>query len=208
MYVKYYGHACFSVWDNAKKIVIDPFGDIGYKQEQVQADFCLCTHFHYDHHSTQAVNAKIVVDDNNMISENWLSAIDSYHDEVDGQKRGKNTIYKILCDGMTVCHMGDIGMPISQDLVSKIGAVDILMIPIGGNYTIDAEQAKEYVLAIKPKIVIPMHYKTKRSDIDIDEKGQFLSYFSNVQKCPREFEISKKDLSNSMLVLDLDDSSF
>jgi len=207
MLIKYLGHACFLIGDKTKKIVIDPFGDIGYKQECVTADYCFCSHSHYDHHSTDCVTVREIFDENCKTSFDWVKTINSFHDEVCGQKRGKNNIYVFNFDKVTVCHMGDLGVPFSKELVEQIGKIDVLLIPIGGNYTIDSLNAKKYVEAIAPAIVIPMHYKTKRSDIDIDGKELFIKHFNCIAK-QRQFEIKKSDLTDAVVVYDIDDSDF
>ena len=208
MVIKYYCHACFTLADEKIKIVIDPFGDIGYKQDFIKADLCLCSHLHHDHYAIDSVEVKEIITENTQKYSDFITAIATFHDEVGGAKRGKNSIFKIVLDGKTVCHFGDLGMPFSKKLVNEIGRVDILLIPVGGNYTIDATEAEKYVRAINPKVVIPMHYKTNRSDIDIAEKQDFLKLFSSSIKMPREFEISNQLLENGINVLDIDDSDF
>lgn len=208
MIVKYYGHSCFLLKSSTTSVAIDPFGDIGYRQEQIQADVCLCTHMHYDHCTLDYVKANKIINENSSDVCDFVTSISTFHDRFSGAKRGKNTIYKFTLDGVTFCHMGDVGVEPSSDLVDSIGKIDVLMIPVGGNYTIDCLQAEKYVRMLKPSIVIPMHYKTNKSNIDIDEKGSFLKLFDCVEQKPREFEINLKSLSEKTTVFDIDDKDF
>lgn len=208
MELKYNGHACFTLKGDDKSIVIDPFGFIGYMQECESVDYCLCTHGHYDHHTLDAVEFKEVVDFDNYEKFDFVKGIKCFHDNDGGVKRGCNLIFVFDCDGITFCHMGDIGEPLNKDLVNQIGKVDVLMIPVGGNYTIDAFAARDYVNALKPKLVIPMHYKTKRSNIDVDGKQAFVSLFPDVEKCGRRLRLDRKTLPERITVLDIDDGEF
>jgi L-ascorbate metabolism protein UlaG (beta-lactamase superfamily) len=108
-----------------------------------------------------------------------ISAFGTYHDEEEGKKRGDNLIFKFRIDGVDVCHMGDIGQECTPDLAEAIGPVNVLLIPVGGTYTIDCEQAKEYVDRLMPDIVIPMHYKTRGHEFDIDKVDGFLRQFED-----------------------------
>ena len=101
----------------------------------------------------------------------------SYHDDAKGTKRGENLIFKYRLDGVDICHMGDIGEECNPMLVEKLMPIDVLMIPVGGTYTIDAEQAKEYIDKLMPDIVLQMHYKTKDCEFDIDRLDNFLDLF-------------------------------
>ena len=103
----------------------------------------------------------------------------AYHDDKKGAARGEVLIFKYRMDGVDVCHMGDIGEECSGMMVESLMPVNILMIPVGGNFTIDAEQAKEYVDHIMPDIVIPMHYKTKDCEFDIAKVNEFLNLFDD-----------------------------
>ncbi len=190
MKIRYLGHSSFLISGDNKKIVTDPFDKIGYTVERVTADYCTVSHEHFDHNFTCGVNAKHVIRE----SANGFLAIDSYHDEDFGAKRGKNRIFKWTIEGITVCHMGDIGEKPNKDLVGKIGEVDVLLIPVGGNYTIDAETAKRYIELIEPRIAVPMHYKDDKSDLDIDGAEKFISLFGKVEYKGKETEISKGSL--------------
>lgn len=205
MRVNYLGHACFLLADNKFSVIIDPFKEIGYELNFPRADFCICSHLHFDHCATENVIVKQIITKDNLSLFPQIRFIDSFHDEAFGSKRGLNYISIIDIGGFKVCHMGDLGEPFNEELVEKIGKIDLLLIPIGGNYTIDAKEAFKYVKAIGVKSVIPMHYKTSRSKIDIAEKKEFLQYFDNVSKVKSEFDFL---LPNELTVYDVDDCNF
>lgn len=209
MIIKYFGHSCFKITDGDRTIVFDPFGNIGYKQEDVAADYCVCSHSHYDHNALDFVKAKNFVENDNLPS--FLKAVRTFHDECGGVKRGVNDVLIYGGkDGTVFCHMGDVGERCSDEIVAKIGKIDLLAIPVGGNYTIDAERAAEYVKRLSPSVVIPMHYKTRHSNIDISEKGEFLGLFESekIVKAQREFTVLKETLSGGLTIVDFFDGDF
>ena len=103
----------------------------------------------------------------------------TFHDSKNGAARGENLVFKFRMDGVDICHMGDIGEECNAMLVDSIAPVNVLMIPVGGTYTIDAEQAKEFVDRIMPDVVIPMHYKTRDCSMDISRLNEFLDLFED-----------------------------
>ena len=138
------------------------------------------SHDHYDHNNVKAVKGNPVVIDkegNYEIGGVGITAIRSWHDNESGDKRGENLIFKFRMDGLEICHLGDLGEECSSSLLELLLPVHVLIIPVGGTYTLDAEQAKEYVDRIMPSIVIPMHYKTKGLDMDIDKVSEFTDLF-------------------------------
>ena len=126
-----------------------------------------------------------------------INSIKSFHDNEGGRLRGENIIFKFSMDGIEVCHLGDIGEDCSTELIEALLPVDVLLIPVGGEYTIDAEQAKEFVDRIMPDIVIPMHYREKGKKLDIDKVDEFTDLFDEEQVDPEggsEIDISREDL--------------
>jgi L-ascorbate metabolism protein UlaG (beta-lactamase superfamily) len=121
--------------------------------------------------------------------------ISSYHDSVYGGQRGLNTIFVIKADGLNLCHLGDLGHILNSDKLNEIGKVDILFIPVGGFYTINNNQATQIIKDIKPKIAIPMHYRTEAIKFSIDPVEVFLSNKDNVQRLESsDFEITEDTL--------------
>ena len=201
MKIKYLGHSSFYLVGNDKSVVTDPFTDIGYDVERVEADYCTVSHEHFDHNYVEGVNAGKII----RTAGDGFLAIDSYHDSSLGRLRGKNTIFKFEVDGVTFCHLGDLGEYYSDSLVEEIGAVDVLFIPVGGTYTIDGREAAKFAQAIHAKITIPMHYKTQRSTLDISDATLFLRLVAGVEKVGNEIEITKNTLPQDPVVLMMSD---
>lgn len=202
MKIKYLGHSCFIIeTSDGLRILTDPYKGVGYElPENLQADITLISHAHFDHNNIDAVTSKFVLQTAGEYEflDLKIKGIESNHDDKGGTLRGKNIIFTIQVDGYTLCHFGDLGEPCSQKLLAKIGKVDILLIPIGGRYTIDAKQAKKYVEEMQPKLVIPMHYKPKDGTIDITDASEFLSLFESVVYVNPKYEIriEKDSLTN------------
>ena len=202
MKIQFLGHSCFKLTESTgKSVITDPYTNIGYElPEGLEADAVTVSHDHYDHNYTKAVKAGQVIKGEGFFELDGvtITGIKSFHDESEGAERGENTIYKFRMDGMDICHLGDIGEDCSAELIEMLLPVNILLIPIGGNYTIDAERAKEYVDRIMPDIVIPMHYKSKHLTIDLDRAQGFLDEFDdeNVDVCRKDvLEFSREDLT-------------
>ena len=181
MKIRYRGHSCFQLTESTgTSIVTDPYGDVGFDLPCISADVVTVSHDHYDHNNVKAVKGNPVVIDkegNYEIGGVGITAIRSWHDNESGDKRGENLIFKFRMDGLEICHLGDLGEECSSSLLELLLPVHVLIIPVGGTYTLDAEQAKEYVDRIMPSIVIPMHYKTKGLDMDIDKVSEFTDLF-------------------------------
>lgn len=201
MRIKWLGHAMFLITSKkGVKIVTDPFNEkIGYKMPNVIADIITVSHEHYDHNYIDGVGGSPVVFKGAVIRELCgvkLSGIASYHDNVFGTERGTNTIFVIKVDGITLCHLGDLGHLLNKKKhLDQIGKIDILFIPVGGLYTINSVQATQIVEILKPKIVIPMHYKTEFLKFSIDPVEVFLSGKNNIKILEsNEFEVIKSAL--------------
>lgn len=209
MKIEYLGHSCFKLTESTgTSIVCDPYSDeIGYAMRKVSADAVTVSHGHYDHNAVQNVDgAPLLIDggQNNGLAGVEINLIKSFHDTSRGKKRGENTIFKFRMDGIDVCHLGDLGEKCSSDLIETLLPVDVLLIPVGGTYTIDAEMAKEYVDRIMPDIVIPMHYRTRDCKLDIDRVDEFTGLFDGdsveeSEKCG--IELSRKDLTGETRII-------
>ena len=153
MRIIWHGHACFEIQSKEGIIVVDPYKDNsvpGLYMSTIKADLVLTSHGHSDH------NAKDKVELLNRDKDIKMTQIQSFHDEKQGRLRGNNIIHVIELEDMKVVHLGDLGCDIDEEILNDC---DVLMIPIGGHYTIDAKMAKNLVDKIKPRIVIPMHYR-------------------------------------------------
>ena len=171
MIIEYLGHSAFLFKGEDFSVVTDPFSGIGYDVKRVKCDYALSSHAHFDHNYFDGVDA----DRNVTETECGFTAIPCWHDEVKGGKRGCNNAFYFELDGLKVLHLGDIGQPYSEvaDLFKL--DVDVLLVPVGGNYTIDADEAVRYANGIGARLSVAMHYKTKSSKIDIDAPDRFMS---------------------------------
>lgn len=184
MKISWLGHSSFRLEESTGTVAVtDPYHPyVGYEMPRVYADIVTVSHAHNDHSYVKNVDGDPAVINRAgayEIGGVHMLAFKTYHDDKKGGVRGDNLVFKFRMDGVDVCHLGDIGEECNTMLVEMIMPVNILMIPIGGNFTIDAEQAKEYVDRIMPDIVIPMHYKNKDCEFDIAKMSDFLDLFDD-----------------------------
>jgi L-ascorbate metabolism protein UlaG (beta-lactamase superfamily) len=189
MKVKYLGHATFVITSNkGVKIITDPYEttpDLTYGEITESADIVTVSHKHFDHSNVAAVKGNPEVVSRAGRSEAKgieFNGIASYHDEAGGSLRGGNIIFCFEMDGVRVCHLGDLGHRLDDKQLKEIGRVDILLVPVGGFYTIDAKVATEVCAQLKPRVIIPMHYKTKKGLAGISGVEGFLSGKANVSR--------------------------
>ena len=155
MTITWLGHSCFLLEQDGYRIVTDPYTNVaGYPPLQVEAHRACCSHEHYDHNYREGVT--LLPERENPFQ---IGEVASFHDGERGALRGENTIRTFTAGGYTVCHLGDLGHLPSQEQVRAIGPVDVLLIPVGGVYTIGPEEAKETVRLMGPRCVVPMHYR-------------------------------------------------
>ena len=199
--IRWHGHACFEISDSTT-IVTDPHdgSSIGIKPPNVKADIVLVTHDHYDHNKVKAVEkegTRVIRGGNESINGIEIESFKAYHDKEKGSKRGEIAMFKFTVDGITFCHVGDLGHVIDDETAEKIGHVDILFIPVGGTFTIDAEEAIEVCKKINPKVVVPMHYKIGGLSLPIERVEPFLENAGRnceIRHVANEIEIEKEDL--------------
>lgn len=164
MEIIYIGHSCFKIKGKEITMVIDPYDPkIGYKFPKQECDLVLTTHDHFDHHYLEGVSGyklHIGTPGEYEISGVFINGIQAFHDDKEGAERGLDTMYLIDIDGFTVMHLGDLGTELTKEQMERISNVDVLLIPVGGKYTIDSEAASKVISSLEPGIVIPMHYKT------------------------------------------------
>ena len=179
MRIKWLGHSAFLITsDTGKRIITDPYApgeNIHYGEIKESADIVTTSHAHFDHNNAAAVSGNPeVVRGTTEVKGTKFRGIPTYHDKNAGKDRGSNTIFNFEVDGMKVCHLGDLGHPLSDKQAAELGKVDILLIPVGGFYTIDAAVASLICDQLKPRIVIPMHFKTEKLDFPITGVDEFL----------------------------------
>ncbi len=205
MHIIWHGQSCFQIQTSLSKgeqttLAIDPFDEAtGPKVPSFQADILLITHDHHDHNNNKAIKGTPFLIDGPgeyEVKEIAIQGIPSFHDEEEGKKRGPNTIYLIEMEEMRVCHLGDFGQKeLTEDQLEQIGDIDVLMVPVGGEFTIDAKGAAHVISQIEPKIVIPMHYALPKLKIKLDEVDKFLKEVGKKSVVPQpKLLIKKKDL--------------
>jgi len=216
--VQWFGQACFLITSPAgAKILIDPFGpDLGYPMPSVSPDVVLISHEHFDHNyvKTAQGNPKIIhgldpaTQDWNVVDEKvkdvHIYGVGVYHFEKESDsKRGKDMVMVLELPGMRVAHVGDLGRPLTLEQVKKIGAVDVLLVPVGSVYTIDASGADRVIKQLNPKIIFPMHYKTQALKLGLDPLDKFIAEKKNVTTVTgNEYLIDKLPAKQQIIVLD------
>lgn len=210
MIITWYGQSCFKINTKDVTIVTDPFDKkIGIKPYSGAADIVTVSHDHYDHNNVESLRGTPFVINTPgefEIKNIFIYGHRSYHDKKNGLERGANTIYLIEAEDMRICHLGDLGENLSDKVIEKLGQVDVLMIPVGGVYTIDAKEADELIDRIEPAIILPMHYKTSALNIKIDPLDKFLAA-RGIKKAETmdHLTIKKKELNpedNKVVVLE------
>ena len=186
MKLQYLGHSCFRlISDMGMTIVTDPYKPsmVGLDMPQVRCDVVTMSHHHDDHDCMQNVlgtPTEIDVEIACVADDVAIQSYPTFHDEQQGKLRGKNLVFTFLVDGLKVAHLGDIGC-LDENITKQLANCDVLLVPVGGTYTVDHVGAKWYVDQIQPKIVVPMHYKFGTSKIDIAPIDAFLQQFDSAQ---------------------------
>jgi len=209
--IRWFGHSMFLVSDDNTKIITDPFdSSVGYEIPDVSADLVLVSHRHFDHDNVDGVKGKpeVVEGIGEKSSKGFkFNGIGSVHDDKDGTVRGKNTIFTWELSGIKFAHLGDLGVMLEDDQIKKMGPIDVLFIPVGGYFTIDADVASKIVSALNPKVVIPMHYKTEvmGPDFPISGVDVFLKGKENVEKVGKNtITLTKETLPEKTTIYVLD----
>lgn len=179
MKVKRLGHATFLInSDSGVRIITDPYKPderLKYGEINEAADVVTVSHEHGDHNYVAAVQGDPeIVRETAKVKEIEFKGILTYHDNDEGKQRGKNTVFCFRVDGVGVCHLGDLGHPLSDSQVAELGSVDVLLIPVGGFYTIDTRVAGQVCEQLRPKVVIPMHFGNDKCSFPIAGVDDFL----------------------------------
>ncbi len=213
MDIYWYGQACFKIKGKQATALIDPYdpATLGLKlPKDTSADLVLRTHEHTDHSNIDVAGEsaiKITGPGEYEVKGLAVTGVMTYHDSQKGAERGRNTVYNLEVDGVNIVHLGDLGQILEEDQLEEIGSVDILMIPVGGVYTIDAKDAARVVAQLDPKIVIPMHYKLDDLKVDLQPLDNFLKEMSVENPTPQpKLSITKDKLPEEMQVVVLSKS--
>ena len=209
MKIKWLGHASFLITsDTGTKIITDPYatgGGIKYGEITEASDIVTTSHDHSDHNNVAAVRGKPEVVRGTGITkvrEIEFKGIAGHHDEAGGSQRGSNTMFCFTVDGIRVCHLGDLGHQLSDKQVAELGRIDILLIPVGGYYTIDAKVATQVCNQLKPQAIIPMHFKTDKCGFPIAGVGEFLKGKDNVNSLDTsEVEFKQGELPSTTQII-------
>lgn len=213
MEIIWYGHSSFALVDKAK-LITDPYiygaydGGIGYDPINESADIVTASHKHEDHYGINTIKGNPVIIDKEGVYEEKgfkIEMLKSFHDDKKGSLRGENLIGKITTpSNISIIHFGDQGVMPGENIFAKLKNIDIVLIPIGGTFTIDYKEAFEIIQLMEPKIVIPMHYKTDKLGFDIDNINSFLSLFDEYSKV-HTLNIEKEmleDFDKNIFILD------
>jgi len=209
MKIKWLGHACFLITSEAgTRIITDPYAtkeDLSYGEINESADIVTVSHEHADHNNVAAVLGKPeVVRGSAKVKGIDFKGVASYHDKAGGSQRGKNTIFCFEVDGIRVCHLGDLGHLLSDEQIAELGMVDILLIPVGGYFTIDARVATQVCNQLKPRVIIPMHYRNDKCAFPITGVDDFLKEKENITRLEiseRVFKSEELPVSTQIIVL-------
>jgi L-ascorbate metabolism protein UlaG (beta-lactamase superfamily) len=201
MKIKWLGHSCFLLTSSGGvRVVVDPFNEqVGYKVPAVEADIVTTSHDHFDHNYVQAVKGSFKhINKPGRYSQQGIeiTGIPAFHDEAKGAKRGQNVIFRFTVDGLSVCHCGDLGHLLTAEQAKELSPVDVLLVPVGGFYTIDADEAAAVVKALQPTVTIPMHFKTPPVDFPIAGVDKFLARMGGGKELGgQELELTRDNIA-------------
>jgi L-ascorbate metabolism protein UlaG (beta-lactamase superfamily) len=190
MKIKWNGHACFTITaDNGAVIVTDPYdpaaygGVLAYDMVKDRTDIALVSHDHLDHnHVSGLTGSPVVLRKSGKAKGLEIKGLEVCHDETGGKERGANTIFSFAVDGIRICFTGDLGHRLSADQIRSVGPVDVLLIPVGGTFTLDAKGAVDVAKSLNARLIIPMHFKTEKCQLPISSAESFLELMPNVKR--------------------------
>ncbi len=210
MILKYMGHAFWTLTlESGLVIAFDPYGVFyEYPKRSVKADFCLVSHHHHDHDGLSSLqDGAVVIDEPGMHvlnDEAKVCGVATWHDDAEGQKRGPNTVFVVEAEGLRIAHAGDLGHVPTAKQLKQLGRVDVLLLPVGGYYTIDAETALDVCRLMQPQLVIPMHYRTAFDpEMTIGQVEDFLKLVHAEDTQMPLLRLTRADLSERPAVLTL-----
>lgn len=210
MKIKYLGHSAFLfISEDETSVLSDPYkhgaygGGLTYAPIRDHADIVFITHEHEDHNDlTSLPNQPLQIRTGCSARGIPFDTIATFHDNEQGAKRGANNVFTFEIDGIHFCHAGDLGHVLSEDQIKEVGQADILMIPVGGHFTIDPNEATMVMNQLNPKICIPMHFKTDKCGFPIEPAESFLQHQSHLRRSSSsEVVITKSDLPETTSVL-------
>ena len=178
MEITWLGHSCFKIKGRQSTVITDPYSPgLGYSLGKPRADIVTVSHQHEGHSFISGIDGEprpVMGPGEYEIDGVLIIGVATFHDDMRGAQRGKNTIYVMDVDEVTVCHLGDLGHVLTAEQVEELGDVDVLLLPVGGVSTINAPTAAEVVRQLEPKVVLPMHYKTAALSRQLEPVERFL----------------------------------
>ena len=207
MIITWLGHACFEISGENYTVITDPYNSyVGYPTIQRGADFVTISHLHEDHNDMSWIIGaeKVYGAGEHNMSGMTFHGVKSFHDKKEGSLRGENIIYKFELDGITFCHLGDLGHVIDDEIWKQLGRVDVLFVPVGGNYTIDAYDAKTVMDALDPHLTIAMHFRNDACSFPINTQEEFIWLTRGVQMKESSVKFTKEELERSKSVIALE----
>ena len=209
MDITWLGHSCFKLRGSKATVITDPYSpNLGYSLGKPTANIVTVSHQHEGHSFVQGVGGEprpVTGPGEYEISGVLIIGIGTFHDRERGKSRGRNTVYVMEIDEVSVCHLGDLGHVLTSEQVEEIDDVDVLLLPVGGVSTIDAPMAAEVVRQLEPKVVIPMHYNTETLNRELEPVDRFLKEIGVKEVSPEpKVSFTKSNLPASTQVFLLD----
>jgi L-ascorbate metabolism protein UlaG (beta-lactamase superfamily) len=190
--------------------MFDPFKGVGLPEPKAKADIVLCSHDHQDHNNTKPVSHENSVvmkafTGTKQIDDVPIRGVATFHDDSQGSKRGRNSVYVVNFEDVGFCHLGDLGHGLSSSQVNEIGSTDVLFLPVGGFFTIGPGQAREVMESLKPRIAVPMHYRAPGMSImfrPLKKVEDFVKSDDNVRRLDGPtFTVSKADFPEKRVII-------
>ncbi len=200
MKIQWLGHACFLfVSKDGTRVLTDPFDPkVGYPVPEVAADIVTASHQHSDHNYFKAVQGqftRVEKPGETTLRGVHIKGVSTFHDDTHGSQRGQNILFRFTIDGLNILHCGDLGHALTPEQVQAVGPLDVLILPVGGYYTINAATAQKVMQQLNPALTIPMHFKTPVMDFPIESVDPFLNLVGGGRRAGKaEIEVSREDV--------------
>ncbi len=204
--IRWFGHSMWKIATGKVSIITDPFSDIGYPMPDGEtADIVLSSHGHHDHNNFDLIQGSYKrIDTEGKYLEHGIhiEMIPVWHDEEQGCKRGKNLLMKFSIGDTVFLHCGDLGHTLGDEVLKQLGKIDVMFIPVGGTFTVDAKEAHRVVKSIAPAVVFPMHYRTKALRFPLGSADEYLALVDEYRVIEsNEVLLTEDDLSRKQTIV-------